>query len=134
MNLPTFELWLEFEHMQIAADAPSNMGWHAVAVLNKDGDLTPPGPWADETFFNMSITLADGKKYCLNVWTHKYFSRALIQDREDGNKLGGKYMLPPDLFVERADRQTVEEVVADLLRHSGLKDAWLCSTGEEGGD
>ena len=32
--------------------------------------------------------------------------------------------LPPDLFIERLDRGLLEEVVAGLLHHGGLRDEW----------
>lgn len=45
--MPDFGLWLEFEVWRAAGDSDD--------------------PHND--FFNMQITLADGRKYALNVWT-----------------------------------------------------------------
>jgi hypothetical protein len=100
-SIPHFSLWLEFEHLQPTPDEdPAN------------------------DFFNMIIVLADGQRYALNVWTFAYFARAQAEDRASGEALGGRYLLPPDLFVERLDRGLLEEVVADLLRNGGLRKEW----------
>jgi hypothetical protein len=64
MSRSEFELWLEFEH------------W----VAEKDDDPT-------DDFFNMLITLPDGTEYALNVWTYKYFNRAVIECRASGEHL-----------------------------------------------
>jgi hypothetical protein len=100
-RVPSFEPWLEFEHWQ-----PS-----------------PDDDPADD-FFNMIILLEDGRRYALNVWTFAYFTRALSETRVTGEALGGRYLLPPDLFVERLDRGLLEEVVGDLLRQGGLREEW----------
>ena len=34
-------------------------------------------------------------------------------------------MLPPDLFVDRMDRELLESVVADLIESDQLRDEWL---------
>lgn len=80
--MPAFELWLEFEH------------W----VANEQDN-----PYND--FFNMHVILPDGKKYALNVWTFKYLEQAQCEAKDMGEFLGGQYLLAPDLFVERLDRQ-----------------------------
>jgi hypothetical protein len=100
-SIPHFSLWLEFEHWQ-------------------------PTPDDDPTnnFFNMIIVLEDGRRYALNVWTFAYFARAQAEERASGEALGGRYLLPPDLFVERLDRGLLEEVVADLLRNGDLRKEW----------
>jgi hypothetical protein len=103
-SVPSFELWLEFEHWQ----------------------PTPEDDPADD-FFNMIIRLEDGRRYALNVWTFAYFTRALAETRATGEALSGRYLLPPDVFVERLDRGLLEEVVADLLRNGGLREEWRAS-------
>jgi hypothetical protein len=101
-SVPSFELWLEFEHWQ-----PS-----------------PDDDPADDSF-NMIIRLEDGRRYALVVWTFGYFTRALAEIRETGEALNGRYLLPPDLFVERLDRGLMEEIVADLVRRGDLRREWL---------
>jgi hypothetical protein len=97
----SFDLWLEFEH------------W-----LPQEGDDP------EDDIFNMQITLPGGKKYALNVWTYKAIWRALKECRETGDCLQGSYLLPPDLFVYRLDRELLEKIVADLIAHGGLKKEW----------
>ncbi len=101
--MPDFDLWLEFEVWRAAgnSDDPRN------------------------DFFNMQITLADGRKYALNVWTFNYFSQAVAECRESGEHLAGQYLPPPDLFVARMDRELIERVVQDLIANDGLRDDWL---------
>jgi hypothetical protein len=87
-----FRLWLEFEE------------WVA-----KDGD----DPEDDE--FNMKVILDDGRTFALNVWTYQFLSRAIENARESGDCLGGSYLPPPDLFVQRLDRSLLEAVVSDMI-------------------
>ena len=96
-----FDLWLEFEH------------W----VKAENDDL-------EDDFFNILITLPEGKKYALNVWTYKYLSRAVRECHSTGEHLGGSFLPAPDLFVERLDRKLLEAVVADLIAHGGLSSQW----------
>lgn len=96
-----FDLWLEFE-------------------LWRPPNQSDP----EDDFFNMHVTLRDGKKYALNVWTHKYVLRAVQECRETGEGLHGSYLLPPDVFVERLDRELLEKVVADLIARGELKTEW----------
>ncbi len=96
-----FDLWLEFEH------------W-----VPQEGDDP------EDEFFNMTVTLPEGKKYALNVWTYKYLSRAVQECRTSGEHLGGSYLPAPDLFVERLDRKLVEDVVGDLIARDGLSPQW----------
>ena len=102
MDTPQFELWLEFE-------------WW---VLESDDDPTT-------NFFNMQITLPNAQRYGLNVWTYNYFTLARQQDQASAERLGGAYLLPPDLFVERLDRRLLEQIIADLIRTHQLREAWL---------
>jgi hypothetical protein len=96
-----FDLWLEFEH------------W-----------MQEEGADPEDDIFNMRITLPSGKKYALNVWTYKAIWRAVNEWRETGECLQGSYLLPPDLFVHRLDRDLLEKVIADLLANDGLKKEW----------
>lgn len=96
-----FTLWLEFEH------------W----TPNADDDPT-------DEFCNVRITLPNGAVYALNVWTYKFLQRAIEQARRDGENLGGQYLEPPDLFVERLDRKLLEAVFADLIQRDALLEQW----------
>jgi hypothetical protein len=78
----------------------------------------------------MTITLSTEARYALNVWTYQYGHRAL---REAVERADPPYLLPPDLFVRRADRATLEAVVADLIGQHGLKDEWRCPSEEPEG-
>jgi hypothetical protein len=97
-----FELWLEFEH------------W-----MPQEND----GP--EDDFINMGIRLSSGVKYALNVWTFKFLERARRGDQQSGDKLNGKYLVAPDLFVEKLDRQLLEDVVADMIHTHNLCKEWI---------
>jgi len=101
--MPNFELWLEFELWRAAGgtDDPKN------------------------DFFNMQVTLDDGRKYALNVWTIGSFARLVAEAKAEPDYLNGAYMLPPDLFVDRMDRALLESVVADMLETDQIRDEWL---------
>jgi hypothetical protein len=101
MSERQFDLWLEFEH------------W----LPQEDDD-------PENDFFNMTVTLPEGKKYALNVWTFKYLSRAVQECRMSGEHRSGSYLPAPDLFVERLNRRLLEDVVADLLARGGLSPQW----------
>ncbi len=44
--------------------------------------------------------------------------------------LKGKYLLPPDLFVERLDRKLLEEIFAELIKDGYMRDEWLVNESE----
>ena len=44
--------------------------------------------------------------------------------RSTGDHLNGSYLLPPDLSVERLDRNLLEVVMADLIAKDGLSHQW----------
>ena len=96
-----FDLWLEFEHC-----------------------IPQGGEDPEDDFCNMQVTLVDGRKYALNVWTFKYLGRAVQECRSTGEHLGGSYLPAPDLFVERLKRKLLEDVVADLIAKGGLSPQW----------
>ncbi len=102
MSRTEFELWLEFEL------------WQSVPEFDPADD-----------FFNMTVKLTDGSEFALNVWTYKFLSRAITDCKESGEGLGGKYLFPPDLFVERLDRGLMEEIVSDLIARGQMKQHWL---------
>jgi hypothetical protein len=102
MAMTDFTLWLEFEIWQ-----------------------PQPEDDPEDDFFNMQIYLSTGEKYALNVWTFKRYEGIREQNRHSGEVLGGKYLIPPDLLVQRLNRKLVEDIVADMLYTHSLKDEWL---------
>lgn len=104
---PQFELWLEFEHTE-----PSN---------------TDP----TDDFANIQVSLPDGRRYALNVWTFRFLQRARFPwPYEVTDDRPTEYVVAPDLFVEQLDRPTLERVVAELLTRGELKTEWLCPSDE----
>ena len=76
MNGIGFKLWLEFEEVD-------------------------PGNWdIDNEFANIQVTLPDGRRYGINVWTFKYLETSIKQNQVNGENLNGLYEFPPDLFVK----------------------------------
>ena len=104
-----FELWLEFEHTEpTPADDPS------------------------DDFANILILMPDGRKYALNVWTFEFMSRARFPwpyEKDSGEPV--EYLLPPDLFVAKLDRPTLERIVDSLLVRNEMKTEWLCEPNAE---
>ena len=106
---PSFTLWLEFEHL-----------------------LPSPEDDPSDDLFNMKITLDDGTSFALNVWTFKFLERARPHRDLEAEHLAGKYLIAPDLFVEKLDRQLLEQVVADLILRKQLKDEWRWGEDDAG--
>lgn len=108
MSSSKFQLWLEFEHWE-------------------------PNPEYDpfDDFFNMVIELPDGRRYALNVWTFRFLERCRYHESHSDETMQGRYPVAPDLFVERLDRELLQEVVADLIRTRQLKPEWLAPHGPE---
>ena len=104
--VPYFELWLETE-----------LG---------DPDLPANSP--TENFCNINITFPDGRRYALNIWTFDFLPLARYDwpyDIREGQE-PAKYVFPPDLFVERLDRATIETVIIELLTTDSMNSDWLC--------
>jgi hypothetical protein len=105
-EVPTFDLWLEFEH------------------------TGPPRDSADD-FANVQVWLPDGRKYALNVWTFQFLQRARFPwPSADTSGRPAEYVVAPDLFVERLDRPTLERVIRRLLANGEMKVEWLCPPDE----
>ena len=79
----------------------------------------------------MQITLSTGQHYALNVWTFAFMETARQHAQMLQEQLEGRYLLPPDLFVETLDRKLMEDVVADLIQRNGLRHEWLCSPNKQ---
>lgn len=85
-----FDLWLEFEETE-DREAPTN------------------------DFANILVTLNDGRKYGINVWTFSYLNTA---QKEEGEL----YLVPPDLFVKELTRGCIEQTISQLLAEGELED------------
>jgi hypothetical protein len=110
-NMTDFELWLEFEI----------------------GDPGEPGNRATENFTNMVITLSDGRRYCLTVWTFDFLplARHPWPYEKNADEVPAKYVIPPDLFVERLDRTSIQAIVSDMLAAGELRKEWLCTDAKD---
>lgn len=98
-SAPAFDLWLEFEHAQ---------------------------PQSDD-FANVQVRLPDGRRYAMNVWTFGFLPQARFPwPYQEGVGDPAEYLLPPDLFVARLDRPTLERVVAQMLAAGEMRAEWLC--------
>lgn len=91
MNKADFTIWLEFEE---------------VGLNNFD---------IENEFANIHVTLSDGHRYGISVWTFKFFETTIKQNQENGKCLDGLYQIPPDLFVKEMTRECIEKTIADLL-------------------
>lgn len=81
-----------------------------------------------ENFCNVSVTLEDGRRYALNVWTFDFLPLARLEYPYESktDATHSLYVLPPDLFVERLDRRTIEKVISEMIEKDEMQDRWLC--------
>ena len=91
-----FILWLEFEHYSSAWDSSNEAS-------------------------NVHVTLTDGRRYGLTVWTYKFLTTLVGWDMARGDNLNGLYQTPPDLFVRELTRECVEAAIVDLLKRGNLE-------------
>ncbi len=111
-EVPEFELWLEFE------------AWES-------------GPEDDPTddFCNIEVTLADGRRYALDVWTYDFVRRApYAWSYEAGVGEPEEYLEGPDLLVARLDRGLLERAITKMLAEGGLNPHWLCPPDDDDDD
>jgi len=111
-EIPKFDLWLEVETGE-PLDQPANR--------------------PNENFGNIEVKLQDGRRYALNVWTFDFLPLARYPwpYEIDESEEPAIYLLPPDLFVEKFDRETIENIVVQLLQNNEMKDEWLCKDDED---
>jgi len=105
---------------------------------HETGDGASPLGLETERFI-LLIECTNGDVYELNVWTEAYLARMRAQGRESGERLGGQYLIPPDLLVASRDVGLIERIVADLIQTNRLCEAWRipdeCTAGwSEAGD
>ncbi|MDB2685908.1 hypothetical protein N9Y42_01745 [Mariniblastus sp.] len=106
-----FELWLETE-VGDPKDQPANR--------------------SHENFCNISVTMLDGRRYALNVWTFDFLPLARYpwphEINDDAQQVD--YLLPPDLFVKSLDRPVIESIISKLIEADEMKEAWLVNECE----
>ena len=102
-----FHLWLETE------DGP---------------DPEQPANRSTENFCNISVTLDDGRRYALNVWTFDFLPLARIgwPYEKNSESVPSLYVLPPDLFVERLEREIIEKAISEMIEKNEMQVEWLC--------
>jgi hypothetical protein len=107
-----FQLWLEWEQGE-PIDQPANR--------------------TAENFGNVVVTLGDGRRYALNVWTFDFLPLARFPWPHEARTdvAPASYVVAPDLFVDSLTRSTLETVVAEMLDAGGLNERWLCRTDDE---
>ena len=98
-----FTLWLEFE------------AWSDHACNEFD---------PEDEFINAIVTLADGRRYALNIWTYNNVLTQVAHAKKANECFEGKYLIPPDLLVARIDRPSLEQVFSELIRLNQLKPEW----------
>ncbi len=90
-----FELWLETETGE-PLDQPANR--------------------SNQNFCNALVTLPDGRKFALNIWTFDFLPLARLEwPYEESDSAPAPYLLAPDLFVESLDRKTVEGCIREMI-------------------
>ena len=57
--------------------------------------------------------------------------RAIKEDRTAGRTAKGQYLLPPDRFVARLDRQPIEAAITDRIRANRPREEWHVADNEE---
>ena len=97
-----FRIWLEFEE------------WETDQKYDPFND-----------FFNMTIEFDNGKKYHLNVWTIQYLKTAFEEQLSERGSIGGKYLVMPDLIVEKMERELLLDIVNDMITNNELSEEWL---------
>jgi hypothetical protein len=104
-----FVLWLEFEQYTGGYPGP-------------DDD-----PYCD--FCNAILTVGD-RSYGLNIWTFDYLSYARQFD-DAGNPLAepASFLVPPDLLVERLDRDVISNAIDSILQ-VGVPDTWKTTAAQ----
>lgn len=101
-------------------------------VETETGDpVVQPANRSKENYCNISITLEDGRRYALNVWTFDFLPLARYpwpyEPKPEYEP--ADYLLPPDLFVSDLTRTTITSVVEQLLKEDELRDEWLVLDG-----
>lgn len=105
-----FILWLEFEEFHFSSSHDFATGQLEIHDWNNKND-----------FCNIHVTLADGRRYGINVWTFDFFATTVSHYKESGENAGGIYQVPPDLLVQELTRECIEATITDLLKRGNLE-------------
>lgn len=71
------------------------------------------------------VYFADGRKYVATFFTLANIQSIMRKDRTTGECAGGLYFWASDMIVvERLDRETVEQTVADLVQSGEFEKAF----------
>lgn len=104
----------------------------------KGGGASPPysiwieaeewgeGAWdpSDEAS-DVVVTFADGRRWIASFVAYGHVPTLVARNRESGDNLGGRYLWASDLvLVDAISRDSIEAVVADLLRDGGFESAF----------
>lgn len=110
-SLHDFSLWLEFEEYA--------------------GGYPQPGDDPACDFCNACATV-NGQQYGINIWTFGFVEYARRFDYRTGQaKSPARFMLPPDLLVERLDRPTIECAILELIEQGSIPAHWLTRNIED---
>ena len=92
----------------------------------EEGDQDQPANRQVQNFCNIAVEV-DGTRYALNIWTFDFLPLARREwpYDESAEQALASYLLPPDLFVERLDRPTIEAAIADLIANQQMRDEWI---------
>jgi hypothetical protein len=72
----------------------------------------PDSSQPDRDFFNVVVTLRDGSRYALNVWSMSYVRERCEQSPP--------FILPPDLIVSSPDRLELLRVLTAIVEEDAL--------------
>jgi hypothetical protein len=67
------------------------------------------------------VTFTDDKRYVATFFTYDNVKTLTEKNKRTGEQLGGKYFWASDMIlVERVDRDTIENVIADLIKDNSF--------------
>lgn len=89
--------------------------------------LDQPANAPCENFGNVEVKFTDGRRYALNVWTFDFLPLARYPWPYEpvANLEPASFVRPPDLFVDKLERRSIEATVRRLVEEGGLDDKWL---------
>ena len=73
-----------------------------------------------DVFFNAIVEMQDGRRCGLNTWTYEFLQRHIRHCKANGEALQGRYVIWPDLLVEKADRKLIEQAIVELINNYEL--------------
>ena len=113
MNIRTLDR-RNTKHPHIAVAGHSNLTF--TLCLGFEWWLPQPDDDPYTNFFNMQIHLSTRQTYALNVWTFTYLAR--LQQQLSDERLGGQYLVPPNLLVAKLNRPLLKANVTVPVTHT----------------